>query len=215
MKTSFAALLATAGLILTGCAQQTGSEPWTGGPTTPPAVRITVNPSALPIGDAIATGMIVKGYEMLLYIWHQPTPYLSADWRDVSTGAITENDPVHQGWAGLNTFYVEGCQLAQFDPRDGTIIEVGCLRGPVARITSEDHGTVVEAKFTRWSADPEITIFWLRRDGGPYPSRLRASDGSWQPGPPEQYPLITAYDTAGKTIIQARLRPEASRPLDG
>lgn len=211
MRRTFAAVVAL-GLLAGGCATTPDLSDWGGGPVTPSPIEVTVNPSALPIGDPLATGLVVKGHEMVLYLWGEPSLILTANWRDTATGKISEEDPVHDGFAGLDTVGAGPFQFAQYDPEDGTVIEAGYVRGPVARITSEDHGKVVEAKYTRWSHDPQVTIFWLRRVGEPYPALRPADDGSQQPAAPERYPLITAYDETGKVICQERLRPQGITP---
>lgn len=202
------------GYIVGGIGGRSEVEHWTGGPVTPSVVQITINPSARPIGDAILTGMAVRGHEMVLYLWGRPI-YLMADWRDTKSGEVTEQDPVRLGFVGLNMIWSEPFWFAQYDPDDGTVIEVGFLRGSVARVTSEDHGHVVEAKFTQWSHDSSVTIFWLRREGSPYPPLRLAGDGAQKPADAEQYPLITAFDASGTVIAQARLRPTGTRPPDG
>jgi hypothetical protein len=57
-----------------------------------------------------------------------------------------------------------------FFEEDDTLIEFGSLRGVAHRITSADNGTVTEARYTRWSEDPSVTIFWLRRRGPHIPA---------------------------------------------
>ena len=40
-----------------------------GRPETPAPVPITANPSALPVGDTVPTGIVIGGKEMVLYFW--------------------------------------------------------------------------------------------------------------------------------------------------
>lgn len=212
MRRTLAVFIVLTGMLAGGCGRPPDLTDWVGGPVTPSPIEVTVNPSALPNGDPVPTGLVVKGHEMVLYLWGESSLTLTSVWRDIATGRITDEDPVHDGFAGLDTVGAGPFQLAQYDPEDGTVIEVGYLRGSVARIISEDHKKVVEAKYTRWSRDSEVTIFWLRRVGEPYPGLRLADDGSEQPAAPERYPLVTAYDGTGNVIGQERLRPPGRYP---
>jgi hypothetical protein len=201
------AVLAAAGTALVSCAAP--APGWTGGEVSPAPVRVTVNPSALPIGDAVATGVVVGTREMVLFLWgDRDHPELGTAWRDTGTGEIDGNDPIGSA--------VPDPVLAATDPifgldqlvaGDGTVIELGAVRGPVARVTSTPPGRrPVEARFVRWSADPGVVIFWLRRAGPPIPPN-RTVDNGTEPYGPERYPLICAYDRDGHPVASARIRP--------
>jgi hypothetical protein len=69
--------------------------------------------------------------------------------------------------------------------------------------------------FTSWSHDPQVTIFWLQRAGEPLPDNTPAGEGRWAPLPPENYPLVTAYDQSGSVIDSARIRPPAGGQKGG
>jgi hypothetical protein len=217
------AIIMTTGLALVACAQPGPAGPlpgqdWTGGPVSPVPVQVTVNPSAMPVGDAIATGLVAQGQELILRFWGDPGRlYLGTDWRDVATGRITEEKPFPMVSAG-STFGAPVSdrifEVDQADPGDGTVLEFGVVDGSPARIVCEPPGgDPVEAKFTPWSRDPSISFFWLRRPGTRIPSNIPSgNNGAMVPLAPERYPLFSAYDSAGKLIGSLRLRPEAYQP---
>jgi hypothetical protein len=134
-------------------------------------VPVTFNPYAQPRGETVPTGIVIKGLELILYFWGsgEGLPDLDVAWRDVATG--------HVGDSTMFTARLGDSRIAQtgsgapfrvnqmsFDG-DDLLIEFGSLRGVASRITSADARTVTEARFTRWSEDPAVTIFWLRRRG--------------------------------------------------
>jgi hypothetical protein len=217
------AIIMSTGLALVACAHPGPAGPapgqdWTGGLVSAAPVQVTVNPSAMPVGDAIATGLVAQGRELILLFWGDPDhPDLGLDWRDVSSGRINEGGPLHSIFTGIG--YHKGgvdpvFSVVQLSPGDGTVIEYGVVSESPARIVCQPpDGTVVEAKFARWSRDPSISFFWLRRRGTPIPSNSPSGhEGLMVPLAPDRYPLFTAYDRAGKVIGSVRLRPEAYGP---
>lgn len=195
-----------AGLVLASCAPAVSG--WTGGPASPATVRVSVNPSALPIGDAVATGVVVSGRELVLYLWGgREYPNLGWAWRDTGSGVVDDHDPVGGTVVDLSAPPFLG--LTQLDAGDGTVVEFGAVRAPATRIVVTPPGRdPVETRYVRWSADFGVVMFWLRRSGPPVPTGA-------QPGPPDRYPLVTAYDGHGRTIASVRIRPLAARPPDG
>jgi hypothetical protein len=200
------ALAGTLGTVLVSCAAP-APDGWTGGPASPVPVRVTVNPSALPIGDAVATGVVVSGKEMILYLWGgRDLPDLGWAWRDTASGVVDEHDPVGGTVVDLVTPSFPG--LTQLDAGDGTVVEFGAVRAPAARIVvAPPDRDPVEARYVRWSVDPGVVLFWLRRTGPP------VSSGA-PPGPPDRYPLVTAYDDGGRVVASVRIRPEPAQPLN-
>ena len=83
------------------------------------------------------------------------------------------------------------------------------------RITVQAAGKTVQAKYARWSANRSVTMFWLQRQGKPLPHNIPAGEGRTTPLPPEQYPLVTAYDGKGATIGTIRIRPPATEQKGG
>ncbi len=208
------AALGTTATALVSCASPGGG--WTGGPVSPAPVRVSVNPSALPIGDAVATGIVVGTKEIVLYLWDsRKHPYLVAAWRDTGTGEVGEDSPVPSSVPDL-AVSADGAGsvfgLDQLVPGDGTVIEFGAVRGPVARVVSQPpDGVAVPARFVRWSADPGVVIFLLRRPGAPVPPNRTVGNGT-EPYELQRYPLVSAYDAAGRTLASARIRPPAFLP---
>jgi hypothetical protein len=209
------AVLSTSGLVLVSCARP-GSG-WTGGPVNPAPVRVTVNPSAMPIGDAVLTGVVIGTKEMILFLWGtREYPNLGTAWRDTRTGRVDENPPALSAAPFLDLGGGRIFGTDQLVVGDGTVVELGAVRGAAARIVSQPPGAEpVEAKYVRWSADPGIVIFWLRRAGPPIPSNHPVPGGS-EPYAPERYPLISVYDGAGRVVAVTRIRPPADKPrMDG
>ena len=197
----------TAGTALVSCAAP--GPGWTGGEVSPAPVRVTINPSALPIGDAVATGVVVGTREMVLFFWgDRDHPDLGRAWRDTRTGEVDGNDPIGSAVRDLSLASTAPFfGLDQLVAGDGTVIELGAVRAPVARITSTPPGGgPVEARFVRWSPDPGVVIFWLRRAGPPIPPN-RTVDNGTQPYGPDRYPLVSAYDRDGRAVASARIRP--------
>jgi hypothetical protein len=223
LLTGALAIIMSTGLALVACARPGPAGPapgqdWTGGLVSPAPVQVTVNPSAMPVGDAIATGLVAQGQELILMFWGYPErPDVGMDWRDVETGGISKDSPFHtasHGWGfgtgGSDRMFV----VDQIDLGDGTVIEYGAVSGSAARIVCQPpDSALVEAKFARWSLDPSVSFFWLRRRGTPIPTNSPSGhDGLMVPLAPDRYPVFTAYDRAGKAIGSVRLRPEAYGP---
>jgi hypothetical protein len=189
--------------------RQPAADDWVGGLVTPSPVPVTENPLTLPLGDSVPTGIVIDGYELVLYFWGGGQyPHLDEAWHEVSTGRVT-NEGRH------GTAYLS-CEAPFRDLRqltwNYTVVDCGAISGPVARVTSTFAGRTIEAKFTRWSADPAVTIFWMRGHGGPIPKNVPVGDGHNEPLDPSMYPLISAYDDTGKVIAENRLRPPATGP---
>jgi hypothetical protein len=215
-----AVICAAAMLVgLAACAAK-GPAEQAGGPETPSPVPITVNPSALPVGDSIPTGVLIGGKELVLYFWGTAElPYLDQAWRDRGSGVV-DVDNVCAGGTGVGADVGPDAggrwfNVVQCVTPDGTLIEFGGVRGEVARVTSTAGGATVQARYARWSANRAITVFWLQRQGKPLPRNVDLGSGRTSPGPAELYPLITAYDGNGGTIAELRLRPSAAEPKGG
>jgi hypothetical protein len=202
--------LGTAGTALASCARS-GTD-WAGGPVDPGLVQVSLGPSLSPVDDAVRTGIVIHDQELILFLYGggEP-PWIGMVWRDTKTGELTYP---HGGWSlpGPSIGDVPPLfDLSQVPLADGTIVELGAIRTPVARITSTPPGggDPIEARFAKWHTDPSVTIFWLRRSGAPIPglSSVPRTD-TYEPWPPDRYPLITAYDSAGHVIVTARLRDE-------
>jgi hypothetical protein len=208
-----------AGLLLAACAHTEPVGHATGGPVTPTPIPVTVNPSALPLGNTVPTGVVLAGHEMILYFWGDTPPYLATVWRDTSTGRIVEDPPVLPvvpglpiGTAGVDPIF----GLEQVDAADGTVVEYGAVHGHPARIAVRDpDGTEAEATFTTWTKDPDVAIFWVHRKGSAIPENVPVGGGVWEPLAPDRYPLVSAYDSERRLIAEARIRPSGWQQKGG
>jgi hypothetical protein len=192
-------------VVFSGCGGRAPAT-WVGGPVTPSPIAITVNPSALPVGATMPTGITLAGREMVLYFWSRNSLYLDAVWRDVTTGVITDELPGSR-FVSAQPSDPAIVQLAQLVAPDRTLVEYGAVRGTVGLIVCEDNGIRVEAQFTQWSENAAVTVFWLRRQGSPVPDNTPAGPGRMVPLEPERYPLLTVYDTDGRVSATSRIRP--------
>jgi hypothetical protein len=202
-----------------GCAHPEPVAEATGGPVTPTPVPVTINPSAMPLGNTVPTGIVLAGYEMILYFWGDIHPYLSTVWRNTSTGRVTDEPPVPTGRTGLpiGTAGVDPVfGLDQIDAGDGTVVEYGAVHGHPARVVVRDpDGTEVGASFTTWTKDPAVAIFWVHRKGSPIPQNVPVREGLWEPLAPDRYPLVSAYDGGRRLIAEARIRPSGFEQKGG
>ncbi len=214
-------IVAAAMLVgLAACTAKDAAEP-PGGPETPSPVPITANPSALPVGDTVPTGVVVGGKEMVLYFWgaRPDDPYLDHGWRDRSTGVVD----VDHGCAGGTSYFadpmassaVRWIGVQQCVTPDGTLIEFGAVWAEADRVTVQAGGTTVQARYARWSANRSVTMFWVKRQGKPLPENVVDGEGRTTPRPADQYPLLTAYDAKGGTIGTMRIRPPATEQKGG
>ena len=211
------------GLMIVGlaaCSARGTADDTTGGPATPSPIAITANPSALPVGDTMPTGLLVGRKELVLYFWGTAAaPFLDQAWRDAGTGEVEVDDVCGGGRAAGGALGAVGpgrfFGLTQCVAADGRLIEYGAVWGEASRITSQDAGATVEARYARWSTNRSITVFWLQRNGQPVPDNIPNGAGRTTPMPPEHYPLITAYDRDGATIATERLRPSATEQKGG
>ena len=215
--------LVVVGLMIVGlatCSVRGTAGDTPGGPATPSPIAITANPSALPVGDTMPTGILVSRKELVLYFWGTAAaPFLDQAWRDADTGDVELDDVCCGGRTAGGTLGAVGpgrfFGLTQCAAADGTLIEYGAVWGEASRITSQGAGATAEARYARWSTNRSITVFWLQRYGRPVPDNIPNGAGGTRPLPPEHYPLITAYDRDGATIATERLRPSATEQKGG
>jgi hypothetical protein len=207
-------------VALAACATRGAADDTTGGPATPSPIPITANPSALPVGETIPTGILVGRKELVLYFWGTAAnPFLDQAWRDADSGDVEVDNVCAGGRAvGAAGGAVEPGRffgLTQCHAGDGTLVEYGAVWAEATRITSQDAGVTAEAHYTRWSTNRSVTVFWLQRHGRPVPDNVPDGPGRTAPLPPEHYPLITAYDHDGREIAAERLRPGATEQKGG
>jgi len=200
-------ILIAVAAIASGCAG-TDDDNWVGGPATPSPLTI---PAAgiRHVGDPVPTGIVVDGAELVLVIEDAFQTALDTTWRDTTSGAVTRDHPRRQlgsvSGEGGHTYFHE---LAQLDLANGNVIDFGDVRSSVDRVEITDHGRTIQAKFTPWSHDPGLVIFWAERKGRPIPENSQVDVGHSVPLDPDRYPLVTAY-ARGTVIESARIRPPA------
>jgi hypothetical protein len=183
------------------------------GPVTPSPVAVTIHPSALPLGQAMATRVVIDGQEMIVYLWGT-LRYSTLDiaWRDTTTGAVTEQ--LRGFWTVAMCTPTDPAFLAVDELSTATtVVDFGAVRAPATRIVADGYGESVPAAFTTWTADPSVTVFWLVRSGPPIPSPSPVGDGRSVGLPPENYPLLTVYhdDTV---VASTRIRTTGGGPRD-
>jgi hypothetical protein len=209
----------TAGLVaaLAACSNPSSGD-WTGGPATPSPVPITANPSALPVGNTVPTDIVIDGQELVLYFWgDRDRPNLTSVWRHRDTGKVDLDHRFSGGSVGAFFANKPGqfFEMNQLVVGDGQLVEFGAVWAEATRITCQDGGTTVEARYAPWNVNPSYTLFWLRRHGDPIPANTPAEEGVWRPLAPERYPLLTAYGRDGKVVATDRLRPDAFEQKGG
>ena len=204
--------------LLTACS--TTSAPPSAGPEAPSPIPITVNPSALPVGDTIPTAIVAPDGELILYFASDlradtDRPWLLFAWRDRSTGAVQEATcngvlvPEPQQLPG-HFFNLRQCDLG-----DGRLAEFGTVWAEPSRVAVRDAGKTTEAHYGRWSRHPQITVFWLERKAKPIPPNVQLGNNETSPQPGDPYPQVTAYDAKGKTITTVRLQPSYGKVSQG
>lgn len=63
---------------------------------------------------------------------------------------------------------------------------------------------------------PDFGMVWVRRPGTPIPALSSVpGTGFYDPWPPDRYPLISVYDSAGRLVVSARLRDVATELKGG
>jgi hypothetical protein len=77
-----------------------------------------------------------------------------------------------------------------FSGPDKTTTIVGSFVGPAHRITASYGGRPLTVAFTRWSAHPEVVVYWVTGVPAGAESNPRDSD----------HPLVTVYDAAGNVV---------------
>jgi hypothetical protein len=207
-----------------GCAANGPGSP--AGPTTVPTVEVTPQPSFHPVGPGVRTGVVVGDDELVIYFAAggdgSGPPWLYSTWFNPVTSMFSQwpmrpdGTPVHQltgtsAVVGARAFqHIEQLAFVGYP-----LVEWGVIRARPARIVVEADGVSTEATFTPWPVDANVTIFWLRRWGEPNPTDTPAGPGLWLPLPPEYYPLVVAYDAAGRVIDSTRLRDGGAEEKGG
>ena len=160
--------------------------------------------AARPIGDTIWTGVLnSKGEEIVVR-------FVENDKADIDTAGFA----VGLGDSATGTFADLHCSFAfplpptagdyesvsaEYDgpvfggPGSTTTI-VDTFVGPVDRITATYDGKPLTVELRRWSAYPDVVVYWVT--GVPADQPVNPRGG--------RHPLVTIYDAAGKVIGPAR-----------
>lgn len=161
----------------------TGADTWQGGLVAPSPIQVPINPHMPPAGSAIATGIVVTGSEMIIYLSYgepgdRSKPMLVTMWRDVQSGHVRNWLPMVKGVEAVDVPDNMWALRQELAP-DGTLVEYGVVNGPAERIVITDGDRSVDARFARWTADPAVTIFWVQRTGTPIPDNVPVCDGRY------------------------------------
>ncbi|WP_290061648.1 hypothetical protein [Amycolatopsis solani] len=151
----------------------------------------TAPPAEQPLGEVIGTGIKTARGEIVFFARAVDLPQLP----DIHFGVVAGFRSGETLQAALMTNEFRGSDRSfGFHATDGgelsgdEVIPVfGYFAGQAARITTTVHGKTVEAKLTRWTADPDVVIFWFDPVAVPNSAVLT--------------PLI-AYDAAGKRLTK-------------
>jgi hypothetical protein len=210
-------------VILSGCGNPGGTGgPGPAGATGPPGglvsvspIPLTANPSLVPDGDTVPTGILVAGWELVLSGTPGfPAPQLWPTWVERATGRERDTWPASLG--GDSTTVVVGGPLNIVEHTvvgDGTVINWGVVTGAPDWIVLTENGRNYPATFARWSVDRTVTFWWLRRPGGPLPAGVPYTTcGLISPQPAQRYPLLVAFRADGTQLGRGYLQPEISGP---
>jgi hypothetical protein len=173
--------------------RQPASAPVAQPPSPAPAVSATspAPPAEQPIGDVVATGIRTPAGEIVLYARAVDAPELPdvrfglvAGFRSgASLQAVLATNEFRGSDRSFGFHATDGGEVV----RDQVIPVFGYFAGPAAKITTTVHGLTVEARLAKWSADPNVVIFWFHPDAVPDSAVLT--------------PLI-AYDADGKRLTK-------------
>src|SRR5262245_50542094 len=165
----------------------------------------------MPVGETMPTGIYLGGQEMVLYFWGPNQPYLDVAWRDRTSGAVHDQPglDILTTVCGASAPWLAVYELTS---PDGIVVDFGAVRASVASISADYKGSTVDAKYARWTADRAVTVFWLRRPGGPMPSNRQLGGDRSVPLAAELYPLLTAYAADGHVLATTRVRSLGGAP---
>jgi hypothetical protein len=148
-------------------------------------------PAEQPIGEVVGTGIRTRAGEVVLYARAVDLPQLPG----IRFGLVAGFRSGGSLQAALATNEFRGSDRSfGFHATDGgevlggQLIPVfGYFAGPAERITTTVHGKTVEAMLAKWTADPDVVIFWF--------------DPAAVPDSAVLTPLI-AYDADGKRLTK-------------
>ncbi|HEU4422336.1 MAG TPA: hypothetical protein VFR67_07310 [Pilimelia sp.] len=169
---------------------------WQVGPTGP-APTITPNPSFPPIGGMITTGVRIDGKELVLALGRiSGLVGMEAHLYDSVTGVVTPGPEATMGWSPPREPATGFADIREAALDTSHVLQWGWVRGPAARLNVRQDGADHPVTAATWSADPDVTAFWVLRRGRPAGNWLDESS----PPPDDQLPVFTAYDRAGREL---------------
>ena len=154
-------------------------------PVSPPPTRVSASEHAASdqerLGEVIGTGIRDSSGELVFYGVKMAEPRLPQTTfgvmggiRDAAGGlkdVIIANEFAGSDKAPGFHAVTGGANLDGHD-----VPSFGYYAGPAAKITAQIGGSSVVAHQARWSADPNIVVFWF--DSAADPGRLRAYDAA-------------------------------------
>jgi hypothetical protein len=157
----------------------------------PPPTTTSEPPAEQPIGEVVGTGIRTRAGELVLYARAVDLPSLPG----IRFGLVAGFRAGGSLQAALATNEFRGNDRSfgfhatdGGEVLDGQLIPVfGYFAGPAERITTTVHGKTVEAMLAKWTADPDVVIFWF--------------DPAAVPDSAVLTPLI-AYDADGKRLTK-------------
>jgi len=206
-----AVMLTVAGVAACSAAGEPPAGPgdrWRVGPTGP-APTIVPNPSLPPVGAMITTGLRLDGQELVLAFGRlSGTVSLEAHLYDSATGVVASGPAPTMGWLAPDQTAPGFVDITEAALDDSHVLEWGYARGPVARITVRQDGAEYPVATAVWSADRDVTAFWVLRPGKP--------SGNWHPRvtsplPDDKLPVFTALNHNGTNLhrVLFKLLPQS------
>ncbi|OXM71160.1 hypothetical protein [Amycolatopsis vastitatis] len=144
-----------------------------------------------PIGEVVGTGIRTSAGELVFYARALDLPELPgvrfglvAGFRSgTSLQAVLVTNEFRGSDRSFGFHATDGGETLE-----GEVIPVfGYFAGPATKITTTVHGATVEAKLAKWTADPNVVIFWFNPDQVPDSASLT--------------PLV-AYDANGERLTK-------------
>jgi hypothetical protein len=174
--------LAVSGLLTSANAETApvAAPPVAAAPVSPPPTRVSASEHEV-LGEVIGTGIRDSSGELVFYGVKVAEPRLPQTTfgvmggiRDAAGGlkdVIIANETSGSDKAPGFHAVTGGANLDGHD-----VPSFGYYAGPAAKITAQIGGSPVIAHQARWSADPDVVVFWF--DTAADPGRLRAYDAA-------------------------------------
>jgi hypothetical protein len=174
--------LAVSGLLTSANAETApvAAAPVAAAPVSPPPTRVSASEHEV-LGEVIGTGIRDSSGELVFYGVKVTEPRLPQTTFGVMGG-------IRDGAGGLKDVIIAN-ETSGSDKAPGfhavtgganldghDVPSFGYYAGPAAKITAQIGGSSVVAHQARWSADPNVVVFWF--DTAADPGRLRAYDAA-------------------------------------